>query len=102
MIENVRQLVSAELGIDVNLTESGTHTYIFEVNKKQGDEAFRKKGPKRYKTLTVKKGQLTFTVPELQTEVAEYVHLKEEYEKESKEVIAKILSIVSGYYPAME
>ena len=86
----------------MSLTESALYTFVFECNKKHGDDAFRKASGKKYKTLTVKKGQITFTAPELQAEVVEYVHLKEEYETESKELIIKILKIVSGYYLAME
>jgi DNA mismatch repair protein MSH2 len=90
------------LGIDVQLSESGTYTFVFEANKKYADDAFRKKGVRKYKTLTVKKGNITFTVEQLQAEVAEYTDLRDQYSSAQKEVIDKILQIVSGYYPAME
>ena len=40
----------------MSLCDSGNHTFVFEANKKYADDAFRKNGARRYKTLTVKKG----------------------------------------------
>lgn len=101
-IEKIRQSESAKLGINISLSDSANHTFVFEANKKQADEAFRAVSGKKYKTLTVKNKQLTFTLEALQEAVVDYVHLRSEYSEEQKTVVDKILQIVSGYYPAME
>ena len=50
----MRQRVSSDLDdADVKLVDSGVFTYLFEVKKKIGDEAFRK-SKNKYKTITVK------------------------------------------------
>ena len=46
--------------------ESNSHTFLFEAKKKQADDAFRScHRPKMYKTVTVKKGVITFTTDDL-------------------------------------
>ncbi|KAM3146905.1 hypothetical protein pb186bvf_001059 [Paramecium bursaria] len=100
-IEQVRLKTEQELSISVNLSDSSTHTYVFEAKKQEADEAFRNSG-KKYKTISIRQKQMTFTLDDLQEAVAEYNHIKEQYDEASKAVIDKILKIVSDYYPVME
>ena len=51
--------------------ESNAHGYLFEVNKKEGDEAFRKSS-KNYKHVSVKLGKICFNNSELKQLVEEY------------------------------
>ncbi len=60
-----------DLGCNVDLIESNTYTYLFEVNKKEGDEAFRKSN-KNYKQTSVKLGKICFNNSELKQLVDEY------------------------------
>lgn len=43
------------MGINVKLVDSTSYLFLFEAKKKDADDAFRKKGGKGYKTITVKK-----------------------------------------------
>ena len=65
----------------------------------------------QYKTLVVRNRYISFTTVEMQTLVAEYNCIKEQYMEEQNEVISiiidfinkeKILKVVSTYYPALE
>ena len=61
-IESLRQSVEDDLGISkrINLVESQQYTYLFEVNKKEGDAGFRR-SREQYKQVSVKKGVTCFT-----------------------------------------
>ncbi|EAR92979.2 DNA mismatch repair MutS family DNA-binding domain protein, putative (macronuclear) [Tetrahymena thermophila SB210] len=101
-IESLRNEYAQELGVEPKLVESTTHTYLFESKKKETDEAFRRLHSRKYKSISVKKGCISFTTDELQACVAEYNSLKDNYQEEQKSVVQKILDVVSTYYPAME
>ena len=47
------------------------HGFVFEIEKKEGDAAFRR-SKKKFKTLSVKARLLTFTCTELQQLVKEF------------------------------
>jgi DNA mismatch repair protein MSH2 len=100
-IDELREQVSDDLGIDVKLTDNNTYTFVFEVNKKEGDEAFRK-SKNKYKTISIKQKAISFTVNDLQDLVSDYNDHTQSYMEQQKEVVSKILEIVSTYYPAME
>lgn len=101
-IERHRQEVSDDLGgLDIKLIESNTHTYLFEVSKKEGDNAFRSTKSK-YKQISIKQRTIAFTSQKLQELVSDYNEESEKYNEEQSQVVGKILEIVSTYYPAME
>lgn len=100
-IEDLREQVADDLGIDVKLMDNNTYTFVFEVNKKEGDEAFRKSKTK-YKTISIKQKAISFTLNELTELVSDYNEHQQSYMEQQKEVVTKILEIVSTYYPAME
>ncbi len=100
-IERLKETVSDDLGVDVKLVENNTYTYVFEVNKKEGDEAFRKSKVK-YKTISIKNKSISFTMNDLQDLVSDYNDYTSTYMEEQKQVVSKILEIVATYYPAME
>ena len=100
-IESHRKIVEKDLNIDVKVTDSNTHIFLFESNKKEGDDAFRASS-KKYKTISIKQRTVAFTTNELTEIVADYVEQKNDYKEEQKQVVGKILEVVSTYYPAME
>ena len=100
-IEKLKETVSDDLGIDVKLVDNNTYTFVFEVNKKEGDEAFRKSKVK-YKTISIKNKSISFTMNDLQDLVSDYNDYTSTYMEEQKQVVSKILEIVATYYPAME
>jgi DNA mismatch repair protein MSH2 len=100
-IEELRKETADDLGIDVKLIDNNTYTFVFEVNKKEGDEAFRK-SKTGYKTISIKQKAISFTVGDLQGLVSDYNDYTSTYMEEQKTVVSKILEIVSTYYPAME
>lgn len=100
-IERLKETVSDDLGIDVKLVDNNTYTFVFEVGKKEGDDAFRKSKAK-YKTVSIKNKSISFTTNDLQDLVSDYNEYTANYLEEQKQVVGKILEIVSTYYPAME
>lgn len=60
-VENLRLEYSKELGVDAKLVESATHTYLFESKKKETDEAFRRLHSRKYKSISIKKGCISYT-----------------------------------------
>jgi DNA mismatch repair protein MSH2 len=101
-MENLRKEVEEDLGnCDVKLVDHNTLTFVFEVNKKEGDDAFRQTN-KKYKTISVKQRTLTFVNSDLSELVADYNDQKSEYKTEQSQVVGKILEVVATYYPAME
>ncbi|KRX07821.1 P-loop containing nucleoside triphosphate hydrolase [Pseudocohnilembus persalinus] len=101
-ITQLAEETSNDLGIAVKLVDATTHYFLFEAKKKEADDAFRKKNSKKYKTISVKKNNITFTSIDLQGECAELQSLEEEYQSESQEVVQRLLTVVATYYPAME
>lgn len=65
-------------------------TYLFEVNKKKGDKAFRSSS-RRLKIVTSKKGKISFTLNDLSSLVADYDELISEYKCEQAEIVEKLL-----------
>jgi len=59
-IKQFREMLEDELGIDIQLIEHKTYTYIFECNKKRGDKAIRNSG-RHLKKITLKKNKMSFT-----------------------------------------
>lgn len=100
-IESLKESVSDDLGIDVKLVDNNSYTFVFEVGKKEGDDAFRKSKAK-YKTVSIKNKSISFTTNDLQDLVSDYNEYTANYLEEQKQVVGKILEIVSTYYPAME
>jgi len=97
----LKESVSDDLGLDIKLIDHNTYTFAFEVNKKEGDEAFRRTKTK-YKTISIKNKSISFTSNDLQNLVSDYNDYTSTYLEEQKQVVSKILEIVSTYYPAME
>ena len=100
-IDELREQVADTLGIDVKKVENNTYTFVFEVNKKEGDEAFRK-SKEKYKMISIKQKAISFTLNDLQDLISDYNDYTQTYMDEQKQVVTKILEIVSTYYPAME
>lgn len=102
-IEQLRKAVEDDLGISkrINLVESQQYTYLFEVNKKEGDAGMRK-SKLTYKTITVKKGVTCFTCQDLKELVSRYVELEEAYREKQEDMVIKVLEIVSTYHPVLE
>lgn len=69
-----------DLGVTrrVEIVESGLHTYIFEVDKKEGDAGIRKYG-NRYKIISIKNRIMSFTCNELREIIKEYNELEDNY-----------------------
>lgn len=79
-MEQLKSRVEQDLGTSkrVDLAESGLHTYIFEVDKKEGDAGIRKT-KNQYKIITIKNRVLSFTCNELKDLVREYNELEDNY-----------------------
>lgn len=55
------------------------HTFIFEVDKKEGDAGMRKSAINKYKIISIKNKIMSFTCNELKELVKEYVDLDDSY-----------------------
>lgn len=55
------------------------HTFIFEVDKKEGDAGMRKSSINKYKIISIKNKIMSFTCNELKELVKEYVDLDDSY-----------------------
>lgn len=62
----------------VNLVESNLHTFVFEVDKKEGDTGMRKSSQK-YKIISIKNRNMIFSNNELKDLVKEYIELDDSY-----------------------
>ena len=100
-IENLKKSAENDLGIEVKLVDSNTHTYLFEVPKKNGDQAFRHSS-KKYKQISIKNNKISFNNDKLVELCAHYCDFMSQYKEEQNTVVEKILNVVSTYYPAME
>lgn len=85
----------------VDLVESQMHTFVFEVNKKEGDAGMRQ-SKNQYKVLGMKMAVTTFTCNELKELVKKYDELNEEYSMKQDQLVIKVLEIVSTYHPLLE
>jgi len=61
-MEQLRRAVENDLGTNkpVNVCDSNMHTYIFEVDKKEGDAGMRK-SKETYKIISLKNRIMSFT-----------------------------------------
>lgn len=102
-MEHLKKKVEDDLGTNkpVNLTDSNLHTFIFEVDKKEGDAGMRNsKTP--YKIITIKNRIMSFTCGELKDLVREFNDLEDQYRGKQEELVQKVLEIASTYYPLLE
>eukprot|EP00357_Protocruzia_adherens_P011236 CAMPEP_0114988272 /NCGR_PEP_ID=MMETSP0216-20121206/9504_1 /TAXON_ID=223996 /ORGANISM="Protocruzia adherens, Strain Boccale" /LENGTH=817 /DNA_ID=CAMNT_0002351029 /DNA_START=104 /DNA_END=2557 /DNA_ORIENTATION=+ len=102
-ILSLREEIQTELATskEVKLVESALHTYVFEVNKKEGDAAFRRTNL-NVKQLSTKKTDISFTVPELTDLCNNFRQLQQNYEDTQVGLVEKVLDIVATYYPVLE
>ena len=100
-IERLKGVVENDLGIEVKLVDSNSYTYLFEVSKKTGDNAFRQ-STKKFKQISIKNNKISFTNDKLIELCAHYGDYMSQYKEEQNTVVDKILNVVSTYYPAME
>lgn len=79
-MDTLREKVENDLNItkSVSLIPSNLHTFIFEVDKKEGDAGMRKSGSK-YKIISIKNKIMCFTCNELKDLVKEHNELDEQY-----------------------
>jgi DNA mismatch repair protein MSH2 len=102
-MEALKQSVLADLGTSkrVDLVESNLHTFMFEVDKKEGDAGVRK-SQNQYKIISIKNRIMSFTCSELKELVREYNELEDNYKAQQDELVQKVLEIASTYYPLLE
>mmetsp|Transcript_39329 Transcript_39329/g.45147 ORF Transcript_39329/g.45147 Transcript_39329/m.45147 type:complete len:346 (-) Transcript_39329:134-1171(-) len=90
-----------KLSVPISLTEAGNAGFIFEVNKKKGDEALRNTNEK-FDIVSTKKGYISFVTKKLKELVSEFQALQDEYKIEQDTLILKVLDIVATYFPVIE
>lgn len=102
-MEQLRRAVENDLGVNkpVNICDSNMHTYIFEVDKKEGDAGMRK-SQETYKIISLKNRIMSFTCSGLKDLVRQYSELEEQYKIQQDELVQKVLEIASTYYPLLE
>ena len=83
------------------MAESNLHTYIFEVDKKEGDAGMRR-SQQSYKIISIKNRIMSFTCSGLKDLVREYSELEDQYRVQQDELVQKVLEIASTYYPLLE
>lgn len=104
-IDELKNKVADDLDCNkpVNLVESQMHTFVFECDKKEGDDGMRKGKRKfTYKVISIKNKIMSFTVQELKDLVREYNELEDSYRALQNELVLKVLEIASTYYPLLE
>ena len=62
----------------VNLVESNMHTFVFEVEKKEGDDGMRKSS-QTYKVISIKNRIMSFSCSGLKDLVRQFTDLEEQY-----------------------
>lgn len=79
-MDNLKGKVEDDLGTNkpVHLVESNLHTFIFECDKKEGDDGMRK-SKSNYKIISIKNRVMSFTNNALKELVREYNELEESY-----------------------
>jgi hypothetical protein len=79
-METLKTSVEQDLGTTkrVDLVESNLHTFMFEVDKKEGDAGVRKSN-NQYKIISIKNRIMSFTCGELKELVREYNELEDNY-----------------------
>jgi DNA mismatch repair protein MSH2 len=102
-MEEYRKKLVEQFDIEkpINLIESLQHGFLLEVNKKEGDQAFRKcKEP--FTVVTTKKGYISFTSKHLKGLVEQFQEMQQEYKIEQDTLVMKVLDIVATYFPVIE
>ena len=76
----MRQAVQNDLRTNkpVNLVDSNMHTFIFEVEKKEGDAGMRS-SQETYKIISIKNRIMSFTCSGLKDLVRQFNELEEQY-----------------------
>ena len=79
-MEKLRQQVEQDLGVSksVNLVESNMHTFVFEVDKKEGDDGMRKSS-QTYKVISIKNRIMSFNCSGLKDLVRQFTELEDQY-----------------------
>lgn len=87
-MERLRQAVENDLGTNkpVAIVESNMHSFIFEVDKKEGDTGMRKSN-ETYKMLSLKNRIMSFTCAGLKDLVRQYSELEEQYKIQQDELV---------------
>lgn len=102
-MERLRQAVENDLGTNkpVALVDSNMHTFVFEVEKKEGDAGMRK-SKETYKIISIKNRIMSFNCAGLKDLVRQFSELEEQYRIQQDELVQKVLEIASTYYPLLE
>ena len=79
-MEKLRQAVENDLGTSkpVQIVESNMHTFIFEVEKKEGDAGMRK-SKETYKIISIKNRIMSFTCSGLKELVRQFNEYEDQY-----------------------
>jgi len=79
-MDAMRQAVQNDLRTNkpVNLVDSNMHTFIFEVEKKEGDAGMRS-SQETYKIISIKNRIMSFTCSGLKDLVRQFNELEEQY-----------------------
>lgn len=79
-MESLRQQVEHDLGVSksVSLVESNMHTFVFEVDKKEGDDGMRKSA-NNYKVISIKNRIMSFNNNALKDLVRNFTELEDQY-----------------------
>ena len=87
-METLKTSVEADLNTTkrVDLVESNLHTFMFEVDKKEGDAGVRKSN-NQYKIISIKNRIMSFTCSELKELVREYNELEDNYKAQQDELV---------------
>ena len=102
-IEQLRQEVVDDLGLtkEVKLATNQTYTYVFEIDKKEGDNGMRS-SRENYKTVSCKMRIMAITCNRLKKLVEKYNHYESEYYERQAELEQKVIEITASYYPLLE
>ncbi|CAI2387303.1 unnamed protein product [Moneuplotes crassus] len=101
-IENLRAKIQEELTLRrISIQENTVHGFLFEVDKREGDNALRKTNL-THNIVSTKNKIMTFTCPELKILVNEFNELQSQYKMQQDVLVDRVLSIVSTYYPVLE
>ena len=102
-MEKLKKFVEQDLKTTkrVDLVESNLHTFMFEVDKKEGDAGMRKSS-NNYKIISIKNRIMSFTNSELRELVKEYNELEDNYKAQHDELVSRVLEIAATYFPLLE
>lgn len=79
-MEKLRKAVENDLGTNkaVNIVDSNMHSFVFEVDKKEGDAGMRK-SQETYKIISLKNRIMSFTCAGLKDLVRQFSEMEEQY-----------------------